>query len=294
VAPDGATLVAKVDVRNFVRTWRTGESSERDLSWLEQSVAVDLSADGKKALLRIDSERETKGSAVFLRSMDGSAPVRLGDGNPQELSRDGKWALALRGGKLVALPTAAGKERMLEATPPMVSAARWMPDGVQVLVVAKEPSGRSVASVMSFEGGPARIVGNPLDLREGSGSNRALSPVSPDGRFVAAAVASGQIVIVPLDGGEARPLPGTGPNDVPVQWTPDGRQLFVLDVGRLPAKVYKTDLATGRRVIWREIQPADRVGVSGVSTALVTPDGATCTYSYMQFRSDLYVVRGLR
>ncbi len=294
VAPDRSALVAKVDVRNFVLARRAGDSSERDLSWLESSMAVDLSTDGKHLLLRVDSERETSGPAAFLRSTDGSAPVRLGDGRPQELSRDGKWALTLRGGRLVAMPTAAGRERVLEDSPPRISTARWMADGTHVVIAAKEPGGGSVVRVMSFDGGPARIVGSPLDLREGSDSNRALSPVSPDGSLVAAALADGRIVLVPLDGGPARPLPETGPNDLPVQWTPDGRQLFVLEVGRLPARIHKADLTTGRRVLWREFQPNDRVGVSGVPAALVSPDEAVLVYSYVQFRSDLYVVRGLR
>jgi hypothetical protein len=45
--------------------------------------------------------------------MDGSPPVRLGLGQAWELSRDGKWALAIRDGALVALPTAEATERVL-------------------------------------------------------------------------------------------------------------------------------------------------------------------------------------
>ena len=91
-------LVAQVTLQNQVLGRPKGETSERDLSWLEGSNAVDLSADGRKVLLRVTSEREPGRTAVFLRSMDGSSPVRLGYGMPQELSPDGNWALATRGG----------------------------------------------------------------------------------------------------------------------------------------------------------------------------------------------------
>ena len=93
---------------------RVGDASERNLSWLEDSRVADLSSDGKLALLSELSEREAGLHGVYLRSMDGSPPVRLGSGKAKELSRDGKWALAIRGDALVALPTAAGEERVLE------------------------------------------------------------------------------------------------------------------------------------------------------------------------------------
>ena len=294
VAPDRRVLVAQVESRKYAFGRGKAGALETDLSWLEHSAAVDLSADGKQVLLRDDSERETGGTAALLRAMDGSPPVRLGSGIPEELSRDGKWALVMRAGKLVAIPTGSGDERTI--TPPVstISGARFLPDGNHVLVVAKHGDGKSVASVLSFSGGPPRIVSDDFPLREGSEGNRPLSPVSPDGRFVAAAALAGRIVLLPLDGGPVRDLPGSGTNDLPIQWTADGRQLFVLGLTGLPAKIYKVDLSTGRREVWREIQPADRVGVSGIRTAQVTTDGTAWSYAYSQYRSSLYLVKGLR
>jgi len=170
-----------------------------------------------------------------------------------------------------------------------------MPDGIHVLVVASEPSGWSSVSEVSFESGAVRTVAAQLDLSPAAGSDpRRLSPVSPDGRLVAAAMASGQIVVLPLDGGAARPLPGSGPNDLPIEWTADGSQLFLSDPSELPTRVHKVDLATGRRELWREILPLDRVGVAGVEKIVLTPDATAYAYSYVQFRSDLYLVKGLQ
>ena len=289
-----AALVAHVTLVNHVLGRTKAEPVERDLSWLEGSSAVDLSTDGRKVLLRVTSERDPGRTAVFLRVMDGSSPVRLGYGLPQELSRDGNWALAIRAGTVVAMPTAAGKERTIETGFPMVTAARWLPDGDHVLVLANDAQGRSVASVTSFSGGGARRISESLELRFASWSNRSLSPVSPDGRFVAASVASGEVLLVPLDGGESRAVPGCGPSDLPIQWTPDGRRLLVFNPGSLPARISEIDLESGRRQLVRELLPPDRVGVYGLVQALMTPDRSAYVYGYQEYRSDLYRVTGLR
>jgi eukaryotic-like serine/threonine-protein kinase len=289
-----AALVAHVTLVNHVLGRTKGEPVERDLSWLEGSSAVDLSTDGRKVLLRVTSERDPGRTAVFLRVMDGSSPVRLGYGLPQELSRDGNWALAIRAGTVVAMPTAAGKERTIETGFPMVTAARWLPDGDRVLVLANDAQGRSVASVTSFSGGGARRISESLELRFASWSNRSLSPVSPDGRFVAASVASGEILLVPLDGGASRAVPGCGPGDLPIQWTPDGRRLLVFTPGSLPARISEIDLESSRRQLVRELLPPHRVGVYGLVQALMTPDRSAYVYGYQEYRSDLYRVTGLR
>jgi eukaryotic-like serine/threonine-protein kinase len=289
-----AALVAHVTLVNHVLGRTKGEPAERDLSWLEGSNAVDLSTDGRKVLLRVTSERDPGRTAVFLRVMDGSSPVRLGYGLPQELSRDGNWALATRGGTVVAMPTAAGKERTIETGFPMVTAARWLPDGDRVLVLGNDAQGRSVASVTSFSGEGARRISESLELRFASWGNRSLSPVSPDGRFVAASVASGGVLLVPLDGGESRAVPGCAPSDLPIQWTPDGRRLLVFNAGSLPARISEIDLESGRRQVVRELLPPDRVGVYGLVQALMTPDRSAYVYGYQEYRSDLYRVTGLR
>ncbi len=270
-------------------------ASKPNLSWLEDSRIADLSSDGTLALLSVLSEREAGLFGVYLRSMEGSPPVRLGSGKAKELSRDGKWALAIRDDALVALPTAEGEERVLATGFSKLIESRWLPDGLHVLVVGTDPDGSTRAKLVAFDGGPARTVVERLELRAAAAANtRLLSSVSPDGRFVAAAMASGEIRVVSLDDGATRILPGSGPNDLPVRWSADGRRLFVLDPSGLPARVYTVEVASGRRELWRELVPVDRVGVSGVETVALTPDATAYCYSYRQYRSDLYLLKGLR
>jgi hypothetical protein len=63
---------------------------------------------------------------------------------------------------------------------------------------------------------------------------------------------------------------------------------------RVPAKVWKLDIATGRRELFREIVPADVAGVTSIEVIFLTPDARTLIYGYTHNLSDLYVVSNLK
>ncbi len=46
------------------------------------------------------------------------------------------------------------------------------------------------------------------------------------------------------------------------------------------AKIYRTDLKTGAKTLWKEIQPADRSGVIGIDEVHFTPDQTAYAYTY--------------
>ncbi len=64
--------------------------------------------------------------------------------------------------------------------------------------------------------------------------------------------------------------------------------------GEIPTKIYRFDLATGQRAVWREISVADRSGVELDPIVALTPDGKTCAYTVVRTLSDLYLVDGLK
>jgi hypothetical protein len=53
------------------------------------------------------------------------------------------------------------------------------------------------------------------------------------------------------------------------------------------------DLGTGRRVLMRELAPADPAGLDDVSYIRLSADGRSYVYSYRRILSTLYLVEGL-
>jgi hypothetical protein len=58
---------------------------------------------------------------------------------------------------------------------------------------------------------------------------------------------------------------------------------------RIPGKVYRVDLTTGHRELWKEIRPSDPAGVISMYRVLMTPDASAYAYSYTRVQSDLYL-----
>src|SRR5207248_3968309 len=118
-----------------------GDSKERDLSWLDWSRAMDISADGKTILFDETGEGGGATYGVYFRQTDGSPAIRLGDGTAQSLSPDGKWAIAIKFAappQLTLLPTGSGEERPLTNDGFNHLEGRWMPDGKRFVFAGYE------------------------------------------------------------------------------------------------------------------------------------------------------------
>jgi len=120
--------------------------------------------------------------------------------------------------------------------------------------------------------------------------------ISPDGKWVAFDVSQGGIAVYPLEGGEPRSYPGL-PNPTrqlfPLNFTSDGKQLFVLGRGGAGGDAYVLELATGKWSLWKQLSSSERLGILDFGPALVTPDGKSYAYSYRQMLSTLFLVTGL-
>ena len=99
---------------------------------------------------------------------------------------------------------------------------------------------------------------------------------------------------IPVEGGDPRDNSGLDPDDAPTQWGADSQSLYVYKRAELPAKVYRVDLATGRKEFWKEFMPSDPAGVNSLAPILRTPDGKSYVYSYRRELSELYLVDGLK
>jgi hypothetical protein len=103
---------------------------------------------------------------------------------------------------------------------------------------------------------------------------------------------NGRILLVPLDGGAPRPLPGGEVNEQPAQWSPDGRLLYCYRRGQIPARIFEVDVASGRRRLWATIRPPSLAATE--IALLLSRDLKTGVYGYNDQSTDLYLVDGLR
>ena len=269
-------------------------SNEVDLTWLDWSLFADLSSDGQTVLFSEAGEGGGPGYSAYLRRVDGSAAVRLGEGSAQTMSPDGKQILAVvhptGDRRLVSYPTGAGESRILSPEGFQVTGAQWSPDGRRILMNAREPGHDLRTYVIDAAGGKPRAI-LPDGYRGGA--------VSQDGKRILARGPEDRFYICSLESGgtAAIPIPGvTQDADTVLGWGPGDRSVYVRR-GRgtaLPARIVRIDLASGAEEKWRDILPADAAGLNSIVVFKVIPDGKAYAYSYFRSLSHLYLVEGLR
>jgi hypothetical protein len=224
---------------------------------------------------------------VCLRGTDGSPVIALGEGDPQDLSPDGRWATAIiYPDRLLIYPTGAGETRELErGSITSYIDARWFPDGQRVLITASERGGASRCYVQDIAGGPPQPV-----MSEGM---RAGFP-APDNRR--ALVQKGDLTwwIVALEGeSEPVPVPGIAANVMIDGWVSDGRSVIVHVRGEIPGKVERVDVVTGARTVLLAISQSD-ASVQSVNGASFSRDLSGYAYDITRCVSRLYHVKGAR
>ncbi len=290
VSRDGRVLVSHDLNRVGAIAQPPGETRERDLSWFDWSLLADLSRDGRTILFTESGEGGGAGYSVYLRPTDGTAAVRLGEGNALAISPDGKQVFASlhpQGDRqLVSYPTGPGESKAYPLSGLGVGAAAWFPDGRRFLMVAREPGHRSRVFLVDGEGRQPRPV-----TPEGT----SFAPRIIDDRRFTVRLDDGRRVVYQVDGGEPVPLPGIGPTDSIIGVAARQGWVYVLrGGGTLPAHIVLVEMATGHEEPWKDIVPADPTGVVGLFGIRVSPDGGSYAYSYGRTLSSLYVVDGVR
>jgi serine/threonine protein kinase len=289
VARDGRALMTSDNGMVGIMGVPPAEKEERDLSLLDWSLLRDISKDGKLVLFDETGEGGGPHHGVYVRKTDGSAAVRLGEGHAWGLSPDGRWAISgsTSSPGLVVLPVRAGEARRIDARGLTCHAARFLPDGKRILVAANAEGEGVKLWVFSTEGGPPRPITE-------EGITVGTFPIAPDGRHVVAQTADLDWRLLPLEDGEAKPVPGLEADDRPVAWTADGKGLYGFRRGELPGRIFRLYLETGERETHRELRPRDPSGVVEIVSVLLTSGGESYAYSQHRILSDLFLVEGLR
>jgi hypothetical protein len=265
-----------------------------------------ISPDGRTVVFENELEAGVSASGnpgIYRRNVDGSPAIRIGEGLGAALSPDGKWVLALAGENLVLLPTGVGAMVTLpKGDVAHVGEAAWLSDSKQIVFTGRSASDTPRGYVQEIPAGLPR-------------------PVTPEGVALAGKAAVrddasvlGRVgtswVLFPIHGGDARPVAALKPEDMPLQWSHQGRYVYAVDnaQGTIHAEgqffegvrssavdVFRVELATGSRTLWKTLGPSDPVGVEDMRETLVmTPDAQSYCYSYMRRLGDLFVLEGLK
>jgi eukaryotic-like serine/threonine-protein kinase len=285
----GRVLVAHGMIGNNIRGLARGEKNERDLSFGGWAPVRAISRDGKQALVASVSGDSSRYYDLFVRPLDGGAPVRVGEGEAKGFSSDGKWAMGLlftTPPRLMLYATEAEVSRVVDTQGINVADAEWFPDGRRLLLVTTPAPGKVEYLVQEIDSGRR----TPLHLRNAPLGQPLVSPDQLKVALTDRAVDTPSRVYS-LEGALLAELPG---QYFAIAWTADSNALYVYDPDELPARVQRWELATGAFKSWKTVAPPDVAGLRAPIQIRMNPDGDAYAYDIPKMLTDLFIVDGLR
>jgi DNA-binding winged helix-turn-helix (wHTH) protein/Tol biopolymer transport system component len=288
ISSDGRVLLTRDEQRAGIMAMANGATRERDVSWLDWSLPVDISRDGNTLLFDEQGEEGGPTYTVAERDLRGSPPIPLGEGMAGDFSPDGKWAITtVAYTQLELLPTGAGTIKKLDRgnIEQYRHSLHWMPDGKQIIFSGNEAGHLARCFIQNVDGGKPR----PITPEGVSGCQ-----VSPDGQLVTGTnPLEKSIKLYPLDGGAPRALAGLLPGEG-ISWTTDPHYVYA-SLGKVaPVKIYRLNIDNGQRQLFKEINPSDETGLYDMTHILFSPNGKAYVYGYTRLLSEIYLVNGLK
>jgi eukaryotic-like serine/threonine-protein kinase len=290
IAKDGRALVAQYERGIRVEGVFDGDAAPRDLSWLSSSFAWDISNDGRKVLLTHFGQGSSQNYDVYIRGAHDAQASRVGEGQGQQVSPDGKAVLAVIHGppsRVVIYPIGTGEAKTVPTGNVLVTNARWLADG-HFMVIGTEPSRGVRAYVVDSDGAAAPRAITPERVTF-SAEQIALSH---DRRIVAFRPADGVMTLYHTDGSAATKANGFAADEMPIGWTGDDRSLLLL-TDDSPRQLVAVDTLSGRRTVLRTIAPSNRAFI-GPTSVFLTPDGRSYVANYQRRVMTLFLVDGLK
>jgi hypothetical protein len=293
IAPDGTVLLSRNTIRVVMMCRRPGDESERDLTWQLGSYATGMSRDGESVVFTILGASTSEKRPLYRRQLDGSPAVEIGEGTGAGLSPDGKWVLTWSDDRLVLVPTGPGSVVPLpKGGITQVGNASWLADSTRIVFSGRAGTNPPKGYVQDITAGEPRAFTPDGVVLPGRAAARddgtILGRLGPNWRLFS------------LAGGKREPVSGLALRDIPLQWSADGRSVYAVTAvdparGRSPAvDVFRVELRTGRRTLWKTLSPPDPVGVETLpGNVVITQDGSAYCYSSMRRLGDLFVARGL-
>jgi hypothetical protein len=195
---DGTVLVEREIADSPVAYGEAGAERQRDLGVLRWATIPILTKTGQ-ILVSEQGEAGGPNGLVYLRPVDGSPALMLGDGLGVDVSNDGRWVLALRRetpATLYVVPTGTGLQREVKVDPlATIREATFVRQDRQVLIGGNDTSGTARCVLYDLESGDA----TPIEIESSGIDAGSLTQfrivVSPDGERIAYRRADGSVYV---------------------------------------------------------------------------------------------------
>ncbi len=286
ISANGDVLLVASAQRREMFVFGPQAPREVEMDSLDWPINRAITPDGKYVLFEESGEGGGPKYSVFLAATDGSSNLRLGDGDGVDLSPDGQWALTSppqTPTPLFLVPIGVGERRKISKDNIDYVSASFFPDGKRIVIAASEAGHRLRTYVQDLNGGDP----TPVTPEGTSGSL-----LSPDGNSIIVSDAVRNRYVLSLANRKMTPIPGLAPADRVFQWAGES-SVYVLRPDDFPAKVYRLDVRSGRKQLFKEFLQADQAGV-GNFKVIFTPDGRYFVYTFARLLSQLYAVKGLQ
>jgi serine/threonine protein kinase/Tol biopolymer transport system component len=283
--PDGRVLLSDVSSRRVLMVFTSDHPQGRDFTWMDWVYGARFSADGKQILFGDQHSGAMYGT--FLRNLDGSPAVRLGDGDPLDLSGDGKWAISRLPtvpNQLLLLPTGTGESRQLTHSKVSHTSARWLPDG-RILSAGNEPDHPERTYLLDLNGNETPLTPEGI----------VALAVTTDGKRVLTFDLHSQFQLLSLDGGQPQTLSIFQKEEFPIDFTSDDAAVLVRRPGRDGGiEIWRVDLAGTKRTLLHAVALPGIPSIANGLSATASRDGKSYAYQYHPSISTEYLVEGLR
>jgi len=220
--------------------------------------------------------------SIYWGRTDGSAPIRLAEGIYGAPSPDGRWVLVYRrDDSCWIVPTGPGEERRLNLDrfdPKSRDVRFWFSDSRHLLV-----SGTAAGKPAAYY----RMDVSDTSLQElPTKYEEDVRMLSPDDQLLYTGFQR-TARLRKMSGGEPFEIPGLLPTDFVIGWAEDSKSMWISST-RVPGasfQVYRLNIVTGERRLWRELDSA----VQGISL-----DGKTYLSATAQSFATLNIMEGVK
>ena len=88
-------------------------------------------------------------------------------------------------------------------------------------------------------------------------------------------------------------VPGVGPGEALAKWTEDGQALLVYSPTPWEARIYRVEVAPGKRTLLQKVEPGEKAGSIMPMRLAYAERSKTYVYSTVRILGTLYIVEGL-